>query len=339
MGMNEPEISARYVVLGDGNEVNHYVFDIMTDTAAVMPSALDGDAQARADHMNALYMRAVALIAQRVRSEVVADIAVGTVPDDVTGFNDLHDHVDANEYGGLCAENFGPTRMAYDVQDVVHEWLAAGRPDIPDIDVDDPVSREAWAMFGDRAETNAPPASADVPSADDPCGGGDTEYRHIEEAIAVPLHAAPDGAGSGWRLCLRHLNHGYESAYTAYDDPRFHVVRETCGCPGDGHDDWCNDDAAKLENASFPDATALLHMLADALGYTVGYPGGTTVRYYADRNDMRRYYRVEGSAVAVWQPFARGWEPVDCLSCERDLEPITRHQVRSPAAKRALGFK
>ncbi|SEF34310.1 hypothetical protein SAMN05421837_107315 [Amycolatopsis pretoriensis] len=333
------DIAPRYVVLGDGLEVAHYVFDVMTDMVAALPSGLDGDAQARADHMNALYLRAVALIAQRVRSEVADDIAMGTVPADVKAFSDLHDYVDANEYGGLCAENFGPTRMAFDVQNVVHEWLAAGRLDFPDIDVDDPVSREAWAVFGNRAEANAPAPSADVQPADDPCGGGDSEYRHIEEAIAVPLHAAPDGAGGGWRLCLRHLVHGYESAHTVYDDPRFQVIRETCGCSGDGHDDWCNDDAAKLENASFPDATALLHMLADALGYTVAYPGGTTVRYYADRNDARRYYRVEGSGVAVWQPFARNWESVDCLPCERDLEPITRQQIASPAAKWALGLK
>ena len=39
---------------------------------------------------------------ERSKEEILADIANGRVPDTVSSFSELHDHVDANEYGGLC---------------------------------------------------------------------------------------------------------------------------------------------------------------------------------------------------------------------------------------------
>ena len=38
----------------------------------------------------------------RMRAEIELDIALGHVPHDVVSFGDLHDHVDANCYGGFC---------------------------------------------------------------------------------------------------------------------------------------------------------------------------------------------------------------------------------------------
>ena len=38
----------------------------------------------------------------RMKSEILADIAAGTVPASVSTFSELHDYVDANEYGGFC---------------------------------------------------------------------------------------------------------------------------------------------------------------------------------------------------------------------------------------------
>ncbi len=39
---------------------------------------------------------------ERSKAEILEDIADGIVPDTVCRFYQLHDYVDANEYGGLC---------------------------------------------------------------------------------------------------------------------------------------------------------------------------------------------------------------------------------------------
>ena len=41
---------------------------------------------------------------ERSKLEILQDIASGVVPGTVSSFSELHDYVDANEYGGLCAE-------------------------------------------------------------------------------------------------------------------------------------------------------------------------------------------------------------------------------------------
>jgi hypothetical protein len=41
-------------------------------------------------------------IVGRMKSDIVADITAGRMPAHVRTFSALHDHVDANEYGGLC---------------------------------------------------------------------------------------------------------------------------------------------------------------------------------------------------------------------------------------------
>jgi len=40
----------------------------------------------------------------RMREEVLRDMATGRVPVDCRSFSELHDHVDANEYGGFCED-------------------------------------------------------------------------------------------------------------------------------------------------------------------------------------------------------------------------------------------
>lgn len=45
---------------------------------------------------------------ERAKSEILADIASGRVPASVATFSELHDHVDANEYGGLCESPWCP---------------------------------------------------------------------------------------------------------------------------------------------------------------------------------------------------------------------------------------
>jgi hypothetical protein len=75
---------------------------------------------------------------ERGKREIAADIAAGVVPADVTDFAYLHDHVDANEYGGLCEDGWIEGDAAGDmsedtqeaanrVQAELHGWLKGGR--------------------------------------------------------------------------------------------------------------------------------------------------------------------------------------------------------------------
>lgn len=79
----------------------------------------------------------------RAKREVVADILKGRVPSTVKTFSELHDYVDANEYGGLTEGPFYDDARLADpaidsgivdhsaankVQDAVDEWLRKGRP-------------------------------------------------------------------------------------------------------------------------------------------------------------------------------------------------------------------
>lgn len=75
-------------------------------------------------------MRAdILLRIEQAKREVRADVAAGTVPTTVDAFYQLHDYVDANEYGGLCDGTLtGDDLCAVGniVQDAVHVWLARG---------------------------------------------------------------------------------------------------------------------------------------------------------------------------------------------------------------------
>ena len=43
---------------------------------------------------------------ERMKHEILADVKLGKVPATVKAFSELHDYVDANEYGGFCEEEF-----------------------------------------------------------------------------------------------------------------------------------------------------------------------------------------------------------------------------------------
>ncbi len=70
-------------------------------------------------------------IVEAAKVEIRRDIASGRVPGSVLTFGELHDHVDANQYGGLCdpgrAADIGHEAAAI-VQDRLDDWLQAGRP-------------------------------------------------------------------------------------------------------------------------------------------------------------------------------------------------------------------
>lgn len=69
------------------------------------------------------------------KGEIREDVDLGHVPRDVASFGDLHDHRDANEYGGLCNEEYlaawglsSATEAAAgnDVQNLLDEWIKEG---------------------------------------------------------------------------------------------------------------------------------------------------------------------------------------------------------------------
>ncbi len=75
---------------------------------------------------------------ERVKREILADMADGTVPSSANSFTMLHDYVDANEYGGACETGEG-NPYPLDGTDECHAfwsrvqaeadaWLRAGRP-------------------------------------------------------------------------------------------------------------------------------------------------------------------------------------------------------------------
>ena len=79
----------------------------------------------------------------RMKAEILAHIADGTVPSTVTTFSELHDYVDANEYGGFCideinaaieAEFSNEHRSSVDYfnicQNEVDYWLYRGRTEL-----------------------------------------------------------------------------------------------------------------------------------------------------------------------------------------------------------------
>lgn len=74
---------------------------------------------------------------ERMIREIQNDIDEGRVPATVATFSELHDYVDANEYGGFCDE-WTDDEAAWDLlveqsnrcQSFVDQWLRAGRPSL-----------------------------------------------------------------------------------------------------------------------------------------------------------------------------------------------------------------
>ena len=69
---------------------------------------------------------------ERMKQEILADIAAGRVPTTVASFSELHNYVDANEYGGACEGDFDGSDEVVAfwnrLQNEVDAWLKAGRP-------------------------------------------------------------------------------------------------------------------------------------------------------------------------------------------------------------------
>lgn len=68
---------------------------------------------------------AVARAVRRSKQEIFEDVAAGVVPVDVRSFSELHNYVDANDYGGV---NEGDLTIAQsnEVQQRVDRWIKSG---------------------------------------------------------------------------------------------------------------------------------------------------------------------------------------------------------------------
>lgn len=64
------------------------------------------------------------LIVARIKAEITADAYSGVLPEGPLTFSDLHQHVDANIYGGLSDEHADvSTDELVTIQEEVQEWL------------------------------------------------------------------------------------------------------------------------------------------------------------------------------------------------------------------------
>ncbi len=78
--------------------------------------------------MKKLTLSDLPVLVARMREEILEDMISGRVPKNVTSFSELHDHVDANCYGGLCTmqldiQDEGTMKIVNAAQDSVSEWL------------------------------------------------------------------------------------------------------------------------------------------------------------------------------------------------------------------------
>lgn len=68
------------------------------------------------------------------KSEILADVREGVVPVVPASFEELHDYVDANEYGGLTEDGFAEMFLSREewlafcssVQNAIHLWIIEG---------------------------------------------------------------------------------------------------------------------------------------------------------------------------------------------------------------------
>ena len=65
---------------------------------------------------------------ERSKSEILRDVADGTIPATCASYSQLHDYVDANGYGGAFEHDFDNEETDFwnAVQDAVDAWIKAG---------------------------------------------------------------------------------------------------------------------------------------------------------------------------------------------------------------------
>lgn len=65
-------------------------------------------------------------VVKRMKEEILADVAGGKVPVSVGSFGELHDHMDANEYGGFCDGANASLEFMNAAQSEIDAWIKAG---------------------------------------------------------------------------------------------------------------------------------------------------------------------------------------------------------------------
>ena len=67
-------------------------------------------------------------VVEQAKTEILADVAAGTVPSTCASFSELHDYTDANGYGGAFERPFDSeeTDFWHAVQDAVDRWIKQG---------------------------------------------------------------------------------------------------------------------------------------------------------------------------------------------------------------------
>ena len=67
-------------------------------------------------------------VVERAKTEILADVAAGTVPSTCASFSELHDYTDANGYGGAFERPFDNEETDFwnAVQDAVDRWIKQG---------------------------------------------------------------------------------------------------------------------------------------------------------------------------------------------------------------------
>lgn len=112
------------------NQPEIYGIPAMSNDAFVSTLAMLGDASALFDDTGCPLVHA---FIARAKAEILRDIAEGTVKRTVRAFSELHDDVDANEYGGFC-DNTINSRL--------HEYFAR-----PTVSASDDAAREGFTDF------------------------------------------------------------------------------------------------------------------------------------------------------------------------------------------------
>ena len=67
-------------------------------------------------------------VVERAKTEILGDVASGTVPSTCASFSELHDYTDANGYGGAFERPFDNNETDFwnAVQDAVDRWIKQG---------------------------------------------------------------------------------------------------------------------------------------------------------------------------------------------------------------------
>lgn len=110
-------------------------------------------------HPDTISDEEIAAAIEQAKREIVEDMCTAVssrktvMPLDVSSFSELHDYVDANEYGGLCAERAWWLEVESDnmvasnkVQDTLNEWIEDGHARVEKVAT---VLFTQFGLFGD----------------------------------------------------------------------------------------------------------------------------------------------------------------------------------------------